>query len=67
MSLDFPKRNDRKILERIIPPTSGGRDKLHPDLLGFVLPRRYAPGIVRLTLHTSLRLSSAWLTISECH
>ncbi|MEI7997385.1 MAG: hypothetical protein WCH01_21030, partial [Methylococcaceae bacterium] len=29
MSLDFPKRSDRKILERIIPPPSGGRDKLH--------------------------------------
>jgi len=28
MSLDFPKRSDRKILERIIPPPSGGRDKL---------------------------------------
>src|SRR5208283_5769828 len=29
MSLDFPKRSDRKILERIILPPSGGRDKLH--------------------------------------
>ena len=35
MSLDFhpkgtsPKRSDRKILERIIPPPSGDRDKLH--------------------------------------
>jgi len=29
MSLDFPKRSARKILERIIPPPSGGRDKLH--------------------------------------
>jgi len=28
MSLDFPKRSYRKILERIIPPPSGGRDKL---------------------------------------
>ena len=28
MSLDFPKRSARKILERIIPPPSGGRDKL---------------------------------------
>jgi hypothetical protein len=29
MSPDFPKRSDRKILERIIPPPLGGRDKLH--------------------------------------
>jgi len=27
MSLDFPKRSDRKILERIIPPPSGGRNE----------------------------------------
>ena len=27
MSLDFPKRSARKILERIIPPPSGGGDK----------------------------------------
>jgi hypothetical protein len=36
MSLDFPKRSARKILERIISPPLGGRDKLHPNLLGFV-------------------------------
>jgi hypothetical protein len=29
MGLDFPKRSDRKILERIIPPLSDGRDKFH--------------------------------------
>jgi hypothetical protein len=29
MSLNFPKRSYRKILERIIPPPSGGRDKRH--------------------------------------
>ena len=29
MSSGFPKRSARKILERIIPPPSGGRDYLH--------------------------------------
>jgi hypothetical protein len=29
MSPDFPKRSDRKFLERIIPPPLGGRDELH--------------------------------------
>jgi len=56
MSPDFPKRSARKILERIIPPPSGGRDKRRPDKVGLVLPRCYAPGIVRLTLQTSSRL-----------
>ena len=37
MSLDFPKRSARKILERIIPPPLDGRDKLHPDKSIFVL------------------------------
>jgi hypothetical protein len=29
VNLDLPKRSVRKILERTIPPPSGGRDKLH--------------------------------------
>jgi len=36
MSPDSPKRSAREILERIIPSPSGDRDKLHPDLSGFV-------------------------------
>jgi len=67
MSLDFPKRSARKILERIIPPPSGGRDKLHPDLSGLVLPRRCAPGIIRPASFSALCFWSLGLIFSESH
>jgi hypothetical protein len=37
------------------------------SFIKFALPRRYSPGIVRLTLQTSFHSFSAWLTISESH
>ena len=62
MSLDFPKRSDRKILERIIPPPSGGRDKLLYADSSYV-PANYVGGIVPLTLRSSFLSLSASVTI----
>jgi hypothetical protein len=46
MSPDFPKRSDRKILERIIPPPLGGRDKLHFVRFQRVSLKVDLPGII---------------------
>jgi hypothetical protein len=46
MSPDFPKRSDRKILERIIPPLLGGRDELHFVRFQRVSLKVDLPGII---------------------
>jgi len=57
MNLDFSKRSDRKILERIIPPPSGGGDKFHYVRFQRVsIPFRFASGIIQLADITALRL-----------
>jgi len=48
------------------PPPSGGRDEIHPDQSGLVLPRRYTAGIVQLTFRASLHALSKDITISGC-
>jgi hypothetical protein len=71
MSLDFPNTTFRKILERIIPPPPGGRDKLHPDLSGFVFSlsrsqRVSNPTSLRFGGNSTCASNFAMLVLSEC-
>jgi hypothetical protein len=70
MSLDFPKRSDRKILERIIPPPSGGRDKLrYAYVSGVINPTssQMPFRVLRSWDNSTYASNFAWLVISESH
>jgi hypothetical protein len=63
MSLDFPKRSARKILERIIPPPSGGRDE-HRTARFTTALRAWYNSSYKLQRTTFLKLGSHYQRVS---